>query len=386
MPNSSCPRSPSTSSMDVSLIAERCLQKDRRGRYRSAGELAGDVQRVLDGKPIRVPALGWWSLHRERLLAHSGRAGLLGLVAAACLGFFLMGRAGRSGSEAKPRPVESPVAGSKTTGAAPPAGSSSASPPPQIAGMWAERIPDGSPSERFRILHKDGVYIERYFGYEETGRWEPLPDDAGFRLIKPGEKHVDGRFVNGALHVPRPEISAGLLPPMVFRREEPLVREADAGSTQLDAPPAEFQDELWVLDDEYLAAMTSHDLGRTLATMSREMPQKDLFTSQCEKEWARTGMHYRLNALEVVEKPDWPPPYAVARVTMTIRDPTPGAPGEDLPCDELSHVMHLRTKEPTTRSEWLFKREPGGWKIVAHLTPTEPVRVPPNPGTRDRLP
>ena len=42
----------------VSLIAERCLQKDRRGRYRSAGELAGDVQRVLDGKPIRVPARG----------------------------------------------------------------------------------------------------------------------------------------------------------------------------------------------------------------------------------------------------------------------------------------------------------------------------------------
>ena len=371
---------------DVSLIAERCLQKDRRGRYRSAGELAGDVQRVLDGKPIRVPARGWWSLHRERLLAHSGRAGLLGLVAAACLGFFLMGRAGRSGSEAKPRPVESPVAGSKATDAAPPAGPGSAPPPLQIAGMWAERTPDGSPSERFRILREDGVYIERYLGNEETGRWEPLPDDGGVRLIKPGEKHVEAWFVNGELHVPRPGISAGVLPPMVFRREEAPSREADAGSMQPDTPPAELQDELWVLVDENLAAMTSHDLGRTLATMSREMPQKDLFTSQCEKEWARTGMHYRLDALEVLEKPEWPPPYAVARVTMTIRDPTPGAPGEDLPFDELSHVMHLRTKDPTTRSEWLFKREQGGWKIVAHLTPPESLSVPPNPGTRDRQP
>jgi hypothetical protein len=63
-------------------------------------------------------------------------------------------------------------------------------------------------------------------------------------------------------------------------------------------------------------------------------------------------------------------------VTMTIRDPTPEAPGDKLPPDELSHVMLLRTKVPTTRSEWLFKRESDGWKIVANLTPPVPAEDP----------
>jgi tRNA A-37 threonylcarbamoyl transferase component Bud32 len=41
----SCPRK-------VSLIVERCLQKDRRYRYHGAGELAADLERFLDGKPL----------------------------------------------------------------------------------------------------------------------------------------------------------------------------------------------------------------------------------------------------------------------------------------------------------------------------------------------
>jgi len=38
--------------LEVSLIAERCLQKGRGSRYRNAGELAADIGRFLDGKPL----------------------------------------------------------------------------------------------------------------------------------------------------------------------------------------------------------------------------------------------------------------------------------------------------------------------------------------------
>ena len=37
---------------EVSMIAERCLQKGRRSRYHNAGELAADIGRFLDGKPL----------------------------------------------------------------------------------------------------------------------------------------------------------------------------------------------------------------------------------------------------------------------------------------------------------------------------------------------
>ena len=39
---------------DISAIAERALQKDRRRRYYTAGELAADLGRFLDGKPVKA--------------------------------------------------------------------------------------------------------------------------------------------------------------------------------------------------------------------------------------------------------------------------------------------------------------------------------------------
>ena len=39
---------------DISAIAERALQKDRRDRYHTAGELAADLGRFLDGKPVKA--------------------------------------------------------------------------------------------------------------------------------------------------------------------------------------------------------------------------------------------------------------------------------------------------------------------------------------------
>ena len=198
---------------DVSLIAERCLQKDRRGRYQSAGELARDIQSVLDGKPIRMPAMGWLSLVRERLWSRYARLGLLGLVAVACLGGILLGWVGRSGGDAKPRPAA--LLAGRVTDAAP--ATDSAGPPPQITGTWAEKTLDDEPSERFRIFHEDGVYIERYYSYEKTGRWEALTDKMGVRMTVFGEKPVVGRFVNGELHVPRPYAPPNFPFPMVYQ-------------------------------------------------------------------------------------------------------------------------------------------------------------------------
>lgn len=209
----------------VSLITERCLQKDRRGRYQSAGELARDIQCVLDGKPIRMPAMGWLSLVRERLSSKYGRLGLLGLLAAACLGGVLLGRAGRMGSDARPALSSVPAAVAANSAAT----AASVGPPPQITGVWAEKTSDGSPSDRSRVFQEDGVYIERYYGYEITGRWEALPDGSGVRTTVSNEKPIVGRWVGDELHFPRPGAPAGVSFPMVFRREGTSARADGAG-------------------------------------------------------------------------------------------------------------------------------------------------------------
>lgn len=43
---------------DVSAIAERALQKDRRRRYHTAGDLAADIGRFLAGKPVKAQPQG----------------------------------------------------------------------------------------------------------------------------------------------------------------------------------------------------------------------------------------------------------------------------------------------------------------------------------------
>jgi tRNA A-37 threonylcarbamoyl transferase component Bud32 len=196
---------------DVSLIAERCLQKNRRGRYQSAGELAGDIQRVLDGKSVRMPAMGWVSRVRERLWSRYGRLGLLGLVVAACLGFFLVGRAGRSGSDTKPSagPAAKPTEPVRDV------------PPPPIAGSWAGD--DGFGGKTLRIFREDGVFIERSaYGNARMGRWEALPD--GVRVTLPDEPPVTGWFVNGALHLPSSGVPGVRRDPLVFERQPPPAR------------------------------------------------------------------------------------------------------------------------------------------------------------------
>ena len=65
---------------DISAIAERALQKDRRHRYYTAGELAADLGRFLDGKPVKAQPKGMldWIWRRGQLSKPiSRRAGLV---------------------------------------------------------------------------------------------------------------------------------------------------------------------------------------------------------------------------------------------------------------------------------------------------------------------
>jgi serine/threonine protein kinase len=66
---------------DVEAIAAKCLEKDRRDRYGSAGELAADLRRHLEGKPVVArKALGRWIYQLGRVLSDGRYARELALV------------------------------------------------------------------------------------------------------------------------------------------------------------------------------------------------------------------------------------------------------------------------------------------------------------------
>jgi hypothetical protein len=156
--------------------------------------------------------------------------------------------------------------------------------------------------------------------------------------------------------------------------EDPVGAPAVPGEAVPPESGKSSRDELTAVAEESVAASTAHDMQRLLATMSDEAPDREPFVSQCRKEWDLAGLHYRLDGLEVLDDPEWRFPYAVAVVTLTIRDLSPDRDTRPpLPDDPLSHRMQLRTRVPTTRCEWLFKYERGRWTIVANLTEPEAV-------------
>jgi hypothetical protein len=120
--------------------------------------------------------------------------------------------------------------------------------------------------------------------------------------------------------------------------------------------------------EENMTACTEEDLPRLMKTMSAEMPNRELFTEQCEKEWADHNIYYRLVDVKIVKQARWKPPYVVATVTEEQREYSPEEDQEKQPVEDLSHAMSIRTKTPVTQSEYLFKREGGKWKIVAGIS------------------
>src|ERR1700757_1342029 len=67
---------------DLETICARCLERDPKARYQSAGDLAADLERWLDGRPIIArpvspPARIWRWLRRNPKLVGAGIAGLV---------------------------------------------------------------------------------------------------------------------------------------------------------------------------------------------------------------------------------------------------------------------------------------------------------------------
>jgi hypothetical protein len=89
---------------DVSAIVERCLQKNRRHRYHSAGELANEIGSFLAGNPVRAKPSGFF----QRLLLRYtlSRRGLVTATLAGvvlCAGLVALLRSG--GFDLEPRGV-----------------------------------------------------------------------------------------------------------------------------------------------------------------------------------------------------------------------------------------------------------------------------------------
>jgi WD40 repeat protein/serine/threonine protein kinase len=94
---------------DLETIALKCLAKEPARRYLSAGELADDLERWLEGRPIQARPVGvlermWrWCRRNPTLAGAIGTAGVLlvlGTLVSSLLAIYALGEAGRADREA----------------------------------------------------------------------------------------------------------------------------------------------------------------------------------------------------------------------------------------------------------------------------------------------
>lgn len=137
------------------------------------------------------------------------------------------------------------------------------------------------------------------------------------------------------------------------------------------------------------AACNEENMAKLLKTMSKEMPNRELFKQVTEQEWAAGDTYNKLEAVDVLTHSDAPHancqyPYATAWVVQTViqlRSDDPkdlsvfkrSCKGKKCDGEDLAHQMGLTTRTETTKLQMLFKHEGGQWKLIAGLTNPVPA-------------
>jgi predicted Ser/Thr protein kinase len=223
----------------VSVIAQRCLEKDRRDRYQSAGAIASDIQRFLDGRPISTTVPGWLARVHRLTGKRAAGASLVTLTMLAALAVaVLVGRtlrspptAGQGQGTAKEPRLQQPLAGNaaEPSPRSPPADDVEPGPSPVrpsgrveawIVGSWGGELLG---QEWILQFSRDGSFTE-YFGGRviESGKW--LPQAGGVIKVQPDlGGRMTCRLVAGMLEVERKDSSGLFDNTDVFRRlEDPV--------------------------------------------------------------------------------------------------------------------------------------------------------------------
>jgi len=129
--------------------------------------------------------------------------------------------------------------------------------------------------------------------------------------------------------------------------------------------------------EENLAACNEEDLPRLLKTMSQEMPNRELFIAETQKEWAATDTYARLEDIQMLKSSNTPRaitrlPYATVRVVQSTVQV--GDRKGDEPPSEWAKRMALTPGKAAVEYETLWKKEGGKWRLVAGLTEPTPVK------------
>lgn len=150
--------------------------------------------------------------------------------------------------------------------------------------------------------------------------------------------------------------------------------------------PADAQEQITKSLQMHFQACNAEDMDKLLATMSKDLPNKDLVVGELESRWSVDETYVKLESVELLDDSDAPQaileyPYATVLVTQTVielhaddeRIPVFRRKARKPGCDPvaLANEMGLARLVVTTRIQLLFKHEDGEWRFVRGLTKPE---------------